>query len=118
MNKIGFIGAGKMATAIIKGSIDSKFCNSKDILVSDVNEDALKKMQSDLNITPAKSNNDIVKNSDIVFFAVKPFVLKDVLSGVQEDFLDDKFLLIDTNTLQSIEQTQHNFDINIYKEFQ
>ena len=89
MNKIGFIGAGKMATAIIKGIIDSKFCNSKDILVSDVNEDALKKMQSDLNITPAKSNNDVVKNSDIVFFAVKPFVLKDVLSGVQEDFLDD-----------------------------
>lgn len=93
MNKIGFIGAGKMATAIIKGIIDSNFCKSENILVSDVNEDALKKMQSDLKITPAKSNNDVVKNSDIIFFAVKPFVLKDVLSGVQEDFTGDKLIV-------------------------
>lgn len=42
----------------------------------------------------------------------------DPVTNTGEDFLDDKFLLIDTNTLQSIEQTQHNFDINIYKEFQ
>lgn len=93
MNKIGFIGAGKMATAIIKGIIDSKFCDSKDILVSDVNEDALKKMQSDLKITPEKSNNDVVKNSDIIFFAVKPFVLKDVLSSVKDDFSENKLIV-------------------------
>ena len=93
MNKIGFIGAGKMATAIIKGIIDSNFCKSENILVSDVNEDALKKMQSDLKITSAKSNNDVVKNSDIIFFAVKTFVLKDVLSGVQEDFTGDKLIV-------------------------
>lgn len=93
MNKIGFIGAGKMATAIIKGIIDSGFCESKNILVSDVNEEALKKMKEDLNITPATSNNEVVKNSDIIFFAVKPFVMKDVLSGVKADFNDKKLLV-------------------------
>lgn len=93
MNKIGFIGAGKMATAIIKGIIDSGFCESKNILVSDVNEESLKKMQSDLQITPAQSNNEIVKNSDIIFFAVKPFVMKDVLAGVKEDFNENKLLV-------------------------
>lgn len=41
----------------------------------------------------------------------------DPVTNTGEDFLDDKFLLIDTNTLQSIEKTQHDFDINIYKEF-
>lgn len=103
--KIGFIGAGKMATAIIKGIIDSKFCESKNIFVSDVNEEALKKMEEDLKISPVKTNNDVVKSSDIVFCAVKPFVLKEVLSGVKNDFSEEKLLVsiaagISTKTIE------------------
>lgn len=105
MNKIGFIGAGKMATAIIKGIIDAKFCNSYDILVSDVNENALKKMQSDLQITPVNTNNDVVRGSDIIFCAVKPFILKDILSETQKNFSENKLLVsiaagISTRTIE------------------
>lgn len=91
--KIGFIGAGKMATAIIKGIIDSTFCKSTNIFVSDVNSDALSKMENDLKITPLKSNNEVVKSADIVFCAVKPFVLKEVLNGVKDDFNSSKLLV-------------------------
>lgn len=91
--KIGFIGAGKMATAIIKGIIDSKFCESKNIFVSDVNTSALETMQKNLKITPMTSNNDVVNNADIVFCAVKPFVLRDVLSGIKNNFTPDKLLV-------------------------
>lgn len=103
--KIGFIGAGKMATAIIKGIIDSEFCKSENISVSDVNSEALEKMKNDLKITPVSSNNEVVKNSDIVFFAVKPFVLKDVLSGIKEDLKGDKLVVsiaagVSTSTIE------------------
>lgn len=91
--KIGFIGAGKMATAIIKGIIDSGFCKSENIFVSDVNAEALKKMANDLNITPLETNNEVVKASDIIFCAVKPFVLKDVLNGVKNDFKESQLLV-------------------------
>ncbi|MCR5261631.1 MAG: pyrroline-5-carboxylate reductase [Candidatus Gastranaerophilales bacterium] len=91
--KIGFIGAGKMATAIIKGIIDSGFCKSENIFVSDVSEAALEKMEKDLKISPLATNNEVVKAADIVFCAVKPFVLKDVLNGVKGDF-NDKQLLV------------------------
>ena len=41
MNRIGFIGGGKMATAIMKGIINSNWCDSQNIIVSDKNEDTL-----------------------------------------------------------------------------
>lgn len=91
--KIGFIGAGKMATAIIKGIIESGFCEKNNIVVSDVNENNLSKMQNNLGISPAKTNNDVVKSSDIIFCAVKPFVLKDVLAGIKDDFKENKLLV-------------------------
>lgn len=91
--KIGFIGAGKMATAIIKGIIDSNFCENKNIFVSDKNEDALSTMKQKLGITPLNSNCEVTKTADILFFAVKPFVLKDVLSEIQSS-LNEKQLLV------------------------
>lgn len=91
--KFGFLGAGKMATAIIKGIIDSNFCESKNIFVSDINEAALTKMQNDLHITPMKSNNDVVENADIVFCAVKPFVLKDVLAVIKSSLKENQLLV-------------------------
>lgn len=91
--KIGFLGAGKMATAIIKGIIDSGFCKSENIFVSDINDNALTKMQNDLHITPIKSNNEVVENADIVFCAVKPFVLKDVLAEIKSSFKENQLLV-------------------------
>ena len=41
MAKIGFIGAGNMAEAIIKGIIDAKVYKAKDIIISDIRPDRL-----------------------------------------------------------------------------
>lgn len=91
--KIGFLGAGKMATAIIRGIIESNFCESKNIFVSDINDSALDKMQCELNISPLSSNCEVVENSDIVFCAVKPFVLKDVLAEIKNSLKDNQLLV-------------------------
>ena len=48
MNKIGFIGGGKMASAILKGIINSKWAEADEIIVSDKNEDALKVLKGKL----------------------------------------------------------------------
>jgi len=71
---IGFIGAGNMAYALIKGLLSDGF-DAKNINVSDSNEELLIKRQSELNITTYSDNVSLLDNSDIVIFAVKPQVL-------------------------------------------
>ena len=82
MNKIGFIGGGKMATAIMKGIINSGWCESSNIFVSDKSEEALNNLKKDFNVNVSINNIDVVINSKILLFAVKPFVLKDVLKEI------------------------------------
>ena len=71
---IGFIGAGNMAYALIKGLLSNGF-DAQNINVSDSNNELLIKRKSELNITTYPDNTSLLHNSDIVVFAVKPQVL-------------------------------------------
>ena len=93
MNRIGFIGGGKMAAAIIKGTINSNWCDSKNIIVSDKNEDALNLLGETYKINTTLSNIDVIKNSNIILFAVKPFVLKDVLNEIKPYITKEHIIL-------------------------
>ena len=83
MNKLGIIGGGKMASAIMKGIINSNWCEGKDIIVSDRNKDLLQKLHDCYNVNITENNQETVKNAKIILFAVKPFVLRDVLTEVK-----------------------------------
>lgn len=92
-NKIGFIGSGKMANAIIKGIIDSNFCEAKNILVSDLNKDSLEKVKSEFKLNTTTENSEVAKNSDVIVMAVKPFVLKNVLKELKPYITKDKVII-------------------------
>lgn len=82
--------------------------------------DAMALFLDDLNI-----NNFKVASNSHVWNAVNLYntwshldlTWDDPVTNTGEDFLDDKFFLINTNTLHNIEPIQHEFDINVYKEF-
>ena len=107
MNKIGFIGGGKMATAIMKGIINSHLCSSDEIMVSDTNEDTLNALTNNYDIKTTIHNVEVVKNSNILIFAVKPFVLRDVLSEIKPFITKEHVIMsiaagISTNTIEEI----------------
>lgn len=107
MNKIGFIGGGKMATAIMKGIINSNWCNSENIFVSDKNEEALNTLKENYKVQTTTNNIDVVKNSKIILFAVKPFVLCDVLNEIKPFITKEHVILsiaagISINTIEEI----------------
>lgn len=103
--KLGVIGAGFMSSAIISGIIKSKNLLPSEILVSDVNDEALAKMQEKgVNVT--KSNLELVDDSEFILFAVKPqtlgIVAKEIgvqtnkkvisiMAGVTKDKLKETF---------------------------
>ena len=107
MNKIGFIGGGKMATAIMKGIINSNWCQSKNIIVSDKNEETLKLLEKNYNVKTTTNNIDVVKESNILLFAVKPFVLRDVLEEIKPHITKKHTIIsiaagISINTIEEI----------------
>lgn len=74
---IGFIGAGNMAYALIKGLLNNGF-DANQINISDPNEELLRNRESELKVSTYPDNASLLSNSDVIFFAVKPQVLSNV----------------------------------------
>lgn len=83
MNKIGFIGGGKMASAIIKGLINSKLCLNENIYASAKTQETLDSLKKDFNVNTSLNNSDIVKSAKVIILSVKPFILKDILHEIK-----------------------------------
>lgn len=90
--KIGFIGCGNMASAIINGIIDNKAVNSSDVYAYDIYEPAVNKAVESKQINACKSEIEVVKSSDIILLAVKPNVQASVLNTIDGE-VGDKLLI-------------------------
>lgn len=90
---IGFIGAGKMATAIIKGLLSSGLFDKEHIIASEPNKDYAHKIEKELGIKMVHNNREAAAEADIILLAVKPFVVKEVLTEI-EDRIDDTKLIV------------------------
>lgn len=81
--KIGFIGGGNMASAIIGGNIKAGLFSPSDIYVTDVDETALKRYESDgIN---CGTDYSVALLADIIVLAVKPFILPKVLKAIKDE---------------------------------
>ena len=91
--KIGFIGGGNMAEAIIKGLLSSSIIKASNIFVSEPNNKRQNFLISEYKIKVLKSNLDLAKKSDVLIAAVKPQIMWEVLSGIADN-VDSKKLVI------------------------
>ncbi|MEO6739855.1 MAG: pyrroline-5-carboxylate reductase [Chthoniobacteraceae bacterium] len=78
--KLGFIGSGKMAAALIKGVLKSGLCTPADITVSDVHAPSAEKLRTETGVTVAATNAEVVSASGVIVLAVKP---GDALAAIQ-----------------------------------
>jgi len=90
---IGFIGCGKMASAIISGIIKSNAADLYYITGSEVNEEFAKSASDRLGINVITDNRTLVKNSDIVFIATKPNSVVNVLEEIKSELTPEKLVV-------------------------
>lgn len=90
---IGFIGCGKMASAIISGILTSEKDEHYNVTGSEINDEVAKSASDRLGIKVLTNNKELVKNSDIVFIATKPNCVVDVLNAIKSELSTDKLLV-------------------------
>ena len=105
MKRIGFIGAGNMASAIIGGIINSKLLNPEQIIASALSDSTLERIKIDFGINTTKDSKEVVKNSDIIIVAVKPNIYDIVLEEVKE-FIDNRKIIVTIAAGKSIESVE------------
>ncbi len=91
--KIGFIGAGNMGGAVIRGFISGKAVLPENINVIRKNKKALEDMSAELNINAFYDYKELIENSDIIYLAVKPVVFKSLLPEISA-YLNSKKTLV------------------------
>ncbi len=82
MSKIGFIGAGNMAGALIKGLLEAKLYRAQDMLVSDTLPAQLRKVKHAYGVEGVQDNRQLVQTTHTVILAVKPQILDQILAEI------------------------------------
>jgi pyrroline-5-carboxylate reductase len=78
--RIGFIGAGNMASALISGLLGSGLALAKDVRASDPQRPLLARLESAHGIVTTASNADVARWANVIVLAVKPQIVPAVLS--------------------------------------
>lgn len=89
--KIGFIGAGNMGYAMLKGALT--VFDSDKMTYTDVNKERLEEVKLETKVNYCIDNTTCVQQSDIVVLAVKPQYLDDVLRGINSLNLENKIFI-------------------------
>ncbi len=78
--KLGFIGAGNMAEAIIKGVTEKNVVH--DVYACDISATRMQYIKDTYNINVCADADAVVRACDVTIIAVKPGVVRDVLGSV------------------------------------
>ncbi len=91
--KLGFIGGGNMASAIISGLIAKEIYAPQDIIASAATEKTVTRLISQFGIKATTSNEDIIRECDVIVLAVKPYMVFKVLEPIKSHFKPDQLVI-------------------------
>lgn len=109
--KIGFIGAGNMGSAIFGGLIKSGKVQKEDIYITRRNKEALAAQAEQYGVNALESGKAAAEKCDVVFLAVKPAMLKDVIGEIRSAVKSHSPLLVSMAAGISTEDIEDMADV-------
>lgn len=82
--KIGFIGCGNMATAMIGGILDDGSVTGEEVMASARSASTGKKIRGELKILQGEDNRQVAEFAHILFLAVKPQYYEEVIREIKD----------------------------------
>jgi len=91
--KIGFLGGGNMAAALIRGLLHSETMAADQIRASDVKAERLAELREKHGIQTSLDNDEIVRWADIIVIAVKPQIVDRILAPIGAAMSPDNLVI-------------------------
>ncbi|GFI37015.1 pyrroline-5-carboxylate reductase [Lachnospiraceae bacterium] len=91
--KLGFVGTGNMASAIMGGIIDKKVIPAEEIIGSDLSAPGRERAKEQFGIHVTGSNQEVVEKAEVVILAVKPQFYEDVITEIRDSVREDQIII-------------------------
>ncbi len=91
--KLGFIGCGNMATAMLSGIIANGICTKEEIIASDLMEVSREIAKQNLNIQVTESNIEVAKKAEIIVLAVKPQFYEAAINEIKDSVTESQIIV-------------------------
>lgn len=91
--KLGFIGTGNMASAMMGGIIKNNIVPAGEIIGSDLSPAGRKRAEESLGIHVTESNLEVVRQAEIVVLSVKPQFYEAVICEIKDEVRDDQMII-------------------------
>lgn len=110
--KIGFIGLGNMAKAMIGGMLSKGIAKPENIMGTAKTEKSRRDVKEKYGIEVLENNAAVASAADIVILAIKPQMFEEVISGIRSSVRDDA-LVISIAAGKTIAQIEEGFGRNL-----
>ena len=91
--KLGIIGSGAMAEALLCGWLSAGKFRRRDVLASDIAKARRDRFATDLKVSVTRDNREVARHADLLLIAVKPQVLKQVCGSIAGQVSSDTLIV-------------------------
>ena len=91
--KLGFIGTGNMASAIMGGIIGKNIIPAEEIIGADLFAPGRERVKAQFGINVTDSNKEVVDNAEVIILSVKPQFYEDVINQIKGDIKENQIVI-------------------------